>query len=224
MIIADNITCEMPSDKSILVECSLPEAGFLEWLTAFGTVGAVIVAVVFGVLAWRNEKRAEKDAEILREKEAGERLIEGRRQNHENQFVQVVNMMREMVNLFPFGNKENQLWFQSKHGAYIRYLAYDDEQELAGLATQILQLFTLINHTYSSETNAQAQLYSADIWAVNANVVKAKGLLLMLATQFEVFLQAWHRTREDKNFAIDGLTVLLETVQQAFDEIDVEKE
>ena len=62
MITADKFSCEVPSTGQEILECTLPNAGLLEWLTAIGTVLSAVVAVAVAFYSVHLQKRSEVKA------------------------------------------------------------------------------------------------------------------------------------------------------------------
>ena len=226
MIEAVEYACRQASEyaqSASTFYCTAPETNGWEIATAIGTVGATVAALVFGLASWINQKRSEKRAENLRREAAASSAKEERRRNQENQFLEVVRMMKRMVRDFPFGTKEDQLWFQSQYQTYLRFLIEEEENgEIHRSAQQVLQLFGQINSAYSAETNGESIGYSGNYWAEENIVEESKGLLTMLAAQFDSILSYWHRTGEQRKIAEAGLVFLYPTVQDRFDEVEKE--
>lgn len=69
MISLEKVVCTLPLDEGGLLECSLPGAGAIEWVTAVGTLVSSIVAVavaIYSVLKERKsaQKLAKAEAEL----------------------------------------------------------------------------------------------------------------------------------------------------------------
>lgn len=74
MIRADKFTCEVPTEGSVFLECSLPSAGAIEWFGAI--VGALSLMVAAGA-AWASIRFANREhqrAEKFEKKSVRERL------------------------------------------------------------------------------------------------------------------------------------------------------
>lgn len=226
MIEAVEYACRQASEyaqSAGVFYCSAPETNGWEIATAIGTIGATMVALFFGAVAWRNEKRSESAAEKLRAEQEIQRAAAERRRNQEDQFFQVVSIMRGMVQAFPFGIREDQLWFQTQFRTYLRFVGDDPENsEIQQSAEAILQLFALINFSYSSVTNSSSLGYVGNFWAEERIVEESKGLLMMLSSQFETALKYWHRTGQQSEVADAALVFLHATVQERFDEVEKE--
>ncbi|MGP4995514.1 hypothetical protein [Glutamicibacter ardleyensis] len=228
---AEGFECQIPSDTAVKIDVlhcvARPSNGWeisgfiLDLFIAIGTVGATVAAIFFGYQAWRNEQAAEAKSDMLRLEELRKQNENERRRNQENQFFQVVNMMRSMVQEFPYGAQENQLWFQSQYSSYIRFLGEDTEnKELVSAAQSVLQLFGKINNAYSAATHPNAEMYVGTAWAEDDEVIGFKALLTMLSAQFETSLQHWHRTGKQRNNAEEGLVFLHDTVEERFNELE----
>lgn len=221
MILADKFTCDVPLEGATFIECTMPAADILDWLTAIGTLGATVVALLFGLLTWLKESNLEKQAEIRRDVDAKVNQKNERRRNQENQFLQVVQMMRTLVQEFPYGPIENQTWFDSQFRSYLRYLSDEDDQAgIADKAKRALQLFSNINTDYSAVTNEDAVLYRGNLWAEQEEIQAYRSVLAMLSAQFETALQYWHRTGDYGDLAELTLKNINEEAYRRYEEIE----
>lgn len=65
MILADKFTCDVPVEGSIFLECSLPGAGALEWITGLGTLLSALAAIGLTIFTvWHSKKTATREKEL----------------------------------------------------------------------------------------------------------------------------------------------------------------
>lgn len=78
---ADKFTCLVSEAKQTVLECSVPNVTWQENMVAFGTVGAAVIALAFGVISGidslKSRRRARRSRHNSRLENAGSRVIEG---------------------------------------------------------------------------------------------------------------------------------------------------
>lgn len=80
MILADTFTCDLPDAENILIECALPGAGLIEWVTALATIVSVGLAMFVAIDSRKSlitERHRAQSLELARRREqAGRKLID----------------------------------------------------------------------------------------------------------------------------------------------------
>ncbi len=65
MILAEKFTCDVPAEGITFLECTMPDSGLLEWITAIGTLGSALAAVGLAIWSISKDRRAQKREEFL---------------------------------------------------------------------------------------------------------------------------------------------------------------
>lgn len=115
MILADKFTCDVPIDSAAFIECTLPSAGALDWITAIGTAGAVISAVWISLVS-----KGHRDRE--------------RWENIADDFIEVLNQISLE---YPRVKEETEVRFQSK---FARLASISDRRSI-GIPSDVLKNF-----------------------------------------------------------------------------------
>lgn len=204
MILADKFTCDVPLVGDTFIECSIPSAGVLEWMTAFGTVGATVVALVFGALAWKNEKAAHKYR--LKSEQASRE--EQKRRNLEERFEVICQALYEKAQTFPQGEPGMSFGYLGKFMTYKSFFPESIEgYRLRNLVHEVSELFFSVHRRYSTRKNVPSNTDELGIDSQNSSAEEAKRILELIAARFEHALQYWHRTGEN----IEGVELALES-------------
>lgn len=58
MILADKFTCDIPAEGTTFLECSLPQDGIMDWVTAIGTLASAAIAAIVAVYSIQQQKKS----------------------------------------------------------------------------------------------------------------------------------------------------------------------
>lgn len=133
MILADKFTCEIPLEGNTFLECMMPAAGALEWLTAFGTVGAVVAAIWISLASKNNRDRE-------------------RWENIADDFIEVLNQISLE---YPNVPEETEVKFRSK---FARLASISDRRSI-GISSEVLTAFKVsVSHVLRNYNNTDSEL------------------------------------------------------------------
>lgn len=133
MILADKFTCDVPPAGTNFIECVVPGDGLLDWLTALGTIGAVVAAVVISVVGQGNRDR-ERWAIIA------------------DDYIDVLN---QLVLEFPAVSTETESRFKSKAAR----LSAVSNRKAIGVNSDVLVKFeTAVSQTFDGFNNTNTRL------------------------------------------------------------------
>ncbi|WP_404291111.1 hypothetical protein [Glutamicibacter arilaitensis] len=133
MNLAEKYSCDIPMEGTTFVECTLPGAGALEWLTAFGTVGAVVAAIWISLASKNNRDRE-------------------RWENIADDFIEVLNQISLE---YPNVPEETEAKFRSK---FARLASISDRRSI-GISSAVLTAFKVsVSRVLRNYNNTNSEL------------------------------------------------------------------